>query len=105
MTRRIACMTAAAALIAAAAIPAAHAQTMMVPLPTGRAPTEFYTNMPQADPGDDPANWSARQNVVDSHRYEQLVRTNAAFRAVRIRKECGSITEADLFQQCVASFE
>jgi ABC-type transport system substrate-binding protein len=101
----MACLTAAAALTVAAVIPAGYAQTMMVPLPSGRAPTEFYTNVPQTDPGDNPANWSARQNVADSHRYEWLVRTNAAFRAARIRKECGSITEADLFQQCVASFE
>jgi hypothetical protein len=47
MTKRMVCITAAAALTVAAAISAAHAQTMMVPLPTGRAPTEFYTNMPQ----------------------------------------------------------
>lgn len=85
-------------------IPMANAQTMLVPLP-GAPPAALYTNMPQIDPGDDPANWSPRQNVVDSNRYEQLVRTNPAFRAARIQKECGPIHEPNLFQQCVASFE
>jgi hypothetical protein len=100
----MACLTAAIALTSAALIAAAHAQVMAVPMP-GAPPAELYTNAPQVDPGDNPANWSARQNVVDSHRYEQLLRTNAAFRAARVRKECGSITEPVLLQQCLASFD
>jgi hypothetical protein len=96
-------LLAAAGLLAAAMVPAAHAQ-MTAPMP-GAPPAELYTNAPQANPGDDPANWSARQNVADSQRYEHMVRTNASFRAARIRKECGSINEPGLFQQCVSSFE
>ncbi len=68
------------------------------------ARVDIYTNMPQVDPGDDPANWSARQNVADSQRYEHLTRTNPTFRAARIQKECGPISEPGLHQQCVASF-
>jgi hypothetical protein len=63
-----------------------------------------YYGTPKYEPGDDPANWSARQNVVDSERYDALTRTNPAFRAARIRKECGSISEPDLYKQCVDSF-
>jgi hypothetical protein len=76
----------------------------MGPLPYPLERVDIYSGMPLADPGDDPANWSARQNVVDSDRYERLVRTNPAFRAARIRKECGSINELDLYEQCVATF-
>jgi hypothetical protein len=51
-----------------------------------------------------PANWSAHQNVVSSQRYTHLVRTNRAFRDARMRKECGPITDPQLHQQCIASF-
>ena len=104
LMKRMAFLIAAAAT-ATPPILTVHAQTMRVPLPSGRALTEYYTTMPQADPGDYPANWSPRQNVIDSHRYEQLVRTKPAFRAARIRKECGPVTDPDLFQQCVATFD
>jgi hypothetical protein len=100
---KIAGLTAATALVAAlAASPTAHAQ-MMAPM---QAPTHYdlYSDMPKADPGDDPANWSARQNVVDSQRYEQLLHTNPAFLRARIQKECGSINEPGLYEQCVATF-
>ena len=102
--KRMACRATAAALITIATTPMALAQ-ITVPLPSGSAPVELYTTTPQADPGDDPANWSSRQNVVDSYRYEQLVRINPAFRAARVRKECGPITDPDLLQQCLATFE
>ena len=70
LMKRMAFLIAAAAT-ATPPILTVHAQTMRVPLPSGRALTEYYTTMPQADPGDYPANWSPRQNVIDSHRYEQ----------------------------------
>jgi hypothetical protein len=104
--------SAAAVLALVGALPAAEAQTMaapaprvVVPMQAPEAPAEVdvYSAAPVADPGD--FNWSARQNVADSDRYEQLVHTNPAFRAARIQKECGSITELDLHQQCVASFD
>jgi hypothetical protein len=72
--------------------------------PPERVDVYHYYGTPQVEPGDDPANWSARQNVVESERYDALTRSNPAFRAARIRKECGSINEPELYQQCVASF-
>jgi hypothetical protein len=45
------------------------------------------------------------QNVVESKQYEQLLRTNPAFRQARMKKECGSITDPQLHQSCIASFE
>ena len=110
---------AAAAVVALVATPAAHAQMMAPPpqmmapqpmpmqtmAPTQAPPNEvdYYADEPKAEPGD--FNWSARQNVADSQRYEALVHSNPAFRAARIQKECGSITEPGLYQQCVASFD
>jgi hypothetical protein len=80
----------------------AQAQMMAPQGPPDRV--ELYSDAPKAEPGDSPANWSARQNVVDSQRYEQLLHANPAFLRARIQKECGSITEPDLYQQCVGTF-
>jgi hypothetical protein len=102
MNRKSGGLLAASAFVAlAGAMPAAQAQMTPMP-PPGHV--DVYTNGPQATPGDNPANWSARQNVVESNRYERMVHGNPAFRQARIRKECGSINEPDLHQQCVASF-
>jgi hypothetical protein len=49
-------------------------------------------------------NWSAHQNVINSQRYTRLVETDPAFRAERMRKECGPITDPQLHAQCIASF-
>jgi hypothetical protein len=94
-------MAATAFVALAGAIPAAHAQ---IGPPPDRVEVYHYSGTPQVEPGDMPGNWSARQNVVDSDRYERLVHTSPAFRAARIRRECGSISEPGLYQQCVASF-
>jgi hypothetical protein len=103
MDKKLASLMVASAFVAlAATVPPAHAQ--MAPMPPPNR-VDVYTNGPQADPGDDPANWSPRRNVVDSERYERLVHTNPAFRQTRIQKECGSINEPGLYQECVASFE
>lgn len=51
-----------------------------------------------------PANWSPQQNVVNSRHYTRLLRTDRAFRDARMRKECGPITDPQLHQQCIASF-
>lgn len=91
-------LAAAGALLALAGIVPAQAQ---IAPPTR---VDIYTNGPQVSPGDNPANWSARQNVADSNRYERLTHTSPGFRAARIHKECGPITEPGLRQQCVASF-
>jgi len=52
-----------------------------------------------------PPDQSAAANVRQSDQYEQALRTNPSFRAKRMQEECGPITDAQLHQQCVASFE
>ncbi|HXC88776.1 MAG TPA: hypothetical protein VNV18_01310 [Stellaceae bacterium] len=86
---------AAACLTAAAAIPAAHAQY---------GGNQVVTNGPQSSGVEQSGTWSARQNVMESHRYSRLVQTNPRFRAQRMRSECGPITDPQLHQQCVDSF-
>jgi len=87
---------AAGCLTMAAGIPAVRAQ--MAP------PDQVITNGPQSSGVEQSGGWSARQNVIQSERYERLVDTNRAFRHARMIKECGPITDAQLHQQCVASF-
>lgn len=113
MNGKLTGLLAATAFVAlAGAMPAAQAQ-MMVPAqqPPMMAPmqappdrVEFYSDTPKVEPGDNPANWSARQNVVDSEHYERLVHTDPAFRAARIQKECGMFQDPAAFNQCAASF-
>ena len=120
LNKKLVSLMAASAVVALVGfVPDAHAQ-MIVPLPPSTiapmqpqiiAPmqqppdeVDFYSDEPKAEPGDDPANWSAHQNVVDSRRYEQFVQTNPAFRQARIKKEYGFITEPGLYQQCVGWF-
>jgi hypothetical protein len=76
-------------------------QGNMTSSPTGMGGTEVMTNGPQ---GSSPPNWSAQQNVRQSERYDRLLETNRGFRQARMRRECGPITDADLHQQCLASF-
>ena len=56
---------AAACLMTVSAMPAAHAQIA--------GGTQVITNGPQTDPGDVSSPWSARQNVIESQRYERLL--------------------------------
>src|SRR5260370_4139450 len=58
---------------------------------------------PRVDKGD--LYWNPQRNVMESHRYDRLVETNPAFRAARIRKECGPITDPQLKADCIASFD
>src|SRR5689334_17482416 len=51
-----------------------------------------------------PGNDSAAQNVRESQQYEQLVCSNPAFRERRMREECGPITDPQLRESCMASF-
>jgi hypothetical protein len=46
----------------------------------------------------------ARQTVSQSERYDRLLETNRSFRQVRMRKECGPITDPQLRQSCFDSF-
>jgi hypothetical protein len=62
------------------------------------------TNGPQTSQGDVSPSWSARQNVIQSERYDRLLESNRGFRQARMRKECGPITDPELHQQCLASF-
>jgi hypothetical protein len=49
-------------------------------------------------------NESATQNVRESRQYEQLVCSNPAFRERRMREECGPITDQQMRESCLASF-
>src|SRR5271169_3554694 len=91
---------ATACLTAVATLPA-HAQMADTP---GAPGTEVVTNGPQTNPGDMTPPSSARQNVIQSQRYDRLLETNRGFRQARMRKECGPITDPELRQQCLASF-
>jgi hypothetical protein len=90
----IACLTAIATM-------PAHAQMAG---PSGSSGTEVMTNGPQTSPGDASSSWSARRNVTESQQYDRLLETNRGFRQARVRKECGPITDPQLRQDCVASF-
>jgi hypothetical protein len=50
-------------------------------------------------------NETADQNVRASRQYESLVCANPAFRAKRIAQECGPVSDPELHQSCVASFD
>ena len=52
-----------------------------------------------------PGSESAAQNVRESQQYERLVCSNQAFRAKRMQEECGPITDPQLHQSCLASFD
>ena len=49
-------------------------------------------------------NETPQQNVRESQQYEQLLCTNAAFRAKRITQECGPLQGSEFYDNCVASF-
>jgi hypothetical protein len=83
---------------------AAACLTAVAAAPGARAQDQLVTNGPQVSPGDNSTSWSARQNVIESRRYDRLLETSPAFRQARIRKECGPITDAQLHASCLASF-
>ena len=103
---------AAVCLATVSAAPLAHAQyappsAQYAPPPpaqTAAPPPQVVTNGPQTDRGDVSSNWSARQNVIESERYDRLLERNHGFREARERKECGPITDPQLHQQCLDSF-
>jgi hypothetical protein len=78
----------------AAIPPAALAQTDQV--------TAVVTPPPRVDPGD--VNWNPERNLKVAEQYDRLLETNPSFRAARIRKECGPITDPQLRADCIASF-
>jgi hypothetical protein len=88
---------AAVCLVAIATVPARHA--------AAQGQTVTVKHAPVTSPGDVSGSWSAQQNMIESKQYEQLLRTNPAFRKARMQKECGSINDPQLHQSCIASFE
>jgi len=60
------------------------------------------TAMAQAMPTNDP---EAKANVRQSEAYTAMLRSNPAFRKKREAIECGPITDPQLRQSCIASFE
>jgi hypothetical protein len=78
-----------------AAIPAVNAQ------PAGEI--LVVAPPPRVDPGD--VNWNPQRNVIESQKYDRLVETNPAFRMARMRKECGPITDPELREDCIKSFD
>jgi len=52
-----------------------------------------------------PRSESADQNVRESEQYERLLCTNPSFRAKRIAQECGPVTDRQMHDNCVASFQ
>lgn len=86
---------AAGCILAFGATPSANAQAL--------GPTDVITNGPQASAGDF-GEWSPRLNNIESRRYDRLLETNMAFRAHRMRLECGPITLPALRERCLQSF-
>ena len=86
--------------------PGTYPQTQYVAPPpsAGTAGKQLITNGPQTNPGDVSPSWSAQRNVVESEQYERQLKGNQAFRQVRMRKECGPITDPQLHRQCLDSF-
>jgi len=52
-----------------------------------------------------PPDPGAAANVRESQTYEQVLRSNPAFRAKRMQQECGTITDSELRASCEASFQ
>ena len=52
-----------------------------------------------------PPDPGAAANIRESELYEQMLRSNPAFRAKRMQAECGTITDAELRASCEASFQ
>lgn len=65
---------------------------------------QLVTNGPQSNGVERSGNWSARQNVNQSHHYTRMLESSAAFRHARMQKECGPVTDSQLHENCVASF-
>lgn len=75
-----------------------------MPSSAGTGGDQLVTNGPQSNGVENSGGWSARENVIQSHRYTRLLESNAGFRHARMRKECGPITDPQLHSQCIASF-
>jgi hypothetical protein len=96
-----------AACLAAAPF-AAQAQPMpgpAMPYQPGPSPrVDFYSGTPVYTPGDEGGVAAAQQNIIDSRRYEAMLRSDPGFRQQRIQRECGSFTDPSAYRGCVDSF-
>ncbi len=103
MLKKTASLAFAAGCLTAIVTVPANAQTADT---YGSAPgyNDPQSNAPRANQGDMTQSASARRNVIQSEHYDRTVATNRAFRQARIRKECGPITDSELRQSCLASF-
>jgi hypothetical protein len=72
-------------------------------MPAAQAQTRVLTNGPEVTPGDFSS--SAARNNAESREYMRLLQTNRSFREARMRQECGPITDMQLHQNCIASFD
>jgi hypothetical protein len=97
ITSRKGLAIAAVCLLTIATVPASDA--------TAQGQTVTVKHAPITSPGDVSGSSSPQQNVIESKQYELLLRTNPAFRKARMQKECGPITDPQLRQSCLASFE
>jgi len=52
-----------------------------------------------------PPDPGAAANIRESQAYDQILRSNPAFRAKRMQLECGPITDPELHASCVSSFQ
>jgi hypothetical protein len=101
ITKTTSLAIAAACLITVSAMPGAQAQTAREQVASR---TQVVTNGPQTDAGDVSPYWSPQRNVMESERYEQLLKASPSFRQARMRKECGPISDPQLRADCLASF-
>src|SRR5215813_13799026 len=103
MHKRTTSLAFAAACLTAIATMPAHAQpTGTYGSSPGYNGPQSYT--PQGSRGDVAPSGAARRNVIESRQYDRALETNRAFRQARMRKECGPITDPQLRQSCLASF-
>jgi hypothetical protein len=89
------------------AVAAATLAGMASVMPAGAQPgglVQVVTNGPQSNVEMQSPSWSARQNVIESQRYDRLVESSPAFRQARMHKECDPITDPQLHASCIASF-
>jgi hypothetical protein len=85
----------------------AFAAACVAMVPSARAQIvteEVVTIPPKTSPGDF-GDWDARRNIIESRHYDLLLQTNPRFRAARMRRECGTITDPQLRAYCLASFD
>jgi hypothetical protein len=77
---------------------AAAFSTLLTIATSGGVLAQAMPPMPTNDP-------AAMANVRESEQYTAALRSNSAFRKKREAIECGPITDPQLHQSCIASFE